>query len=194
MGVKMNQILKRTKQVFRAIGIGEIVITTIMLVMILAVILVQVFMRKVFNQPNAWAEEIAIYLFIWITMIGSSIAMKMQRHITIRTFISALSKIPQFIIRIAVQVIMVWVSIFILIQIPKILRVEFMSNTVALPINIPRAWFFSIPLLYSMISLSVILLYYIISTVNEFLGGTALTSILDPEMLEMEDEMEEIVL
>jgi hypothetical protein len=69
-----------------------------------------------------------------------------------------------------------------------------MSNTVALPINIPRAWFFSIPLLYSMISLSVILLYYIISTVNEFLGGTALTSILDPEMLEMQDEMEEIVL
>ena len=45
-----------------------------------------------------------------------------------------------------------------------------------------------------MISLSVILLYYIISTVNEFLGGTALTSILDPEMLEMQDEMEEIVL
>lgn len=190
----MNQLLKNIKKFLHAVGIGELIITTVLLSMILAVIIVQVVMRKVFNQPNAWAEEVAVYLFIWITMIGSSIAMKMQRHITIKTFVSTLPKIPQFIIRISIYAVMATVTAYILIQIPKILRVELMSKTVALPVNIPRAWFFSIPLLYSMMSLCLLVIYYILASVNEFCGGSELTSILDPEILEMHEDVGEIQL
>lgn len=40
------------------------------LVLLFAVTILQVFFRYVLNNPLPWPEEIACYLFIWITYIG----------------------------------------------------------------------------------------------------------------------------
>jgi TRAP-type C4-dicarboxylate transport system permease small subunit len=188
----MKSMLKGTRKILRAVGLFEIGAVTFMLAMTLVLILVQVFMRKVFNQPNAWAEEAAIYLFIWITMVGSSIAMKMLRHITIKTFVSSLNRGPKFILRLFVYIGMTATVILVLVNMPKILKVEFMSKTVALPIQLPRAYFFSIPLLYSMFSILVCQIYYILACIQEFITGNEMNSIMEPDFLEIKDTYEGI--
>ncbi|MCR4431290.1 MAG: TRAP transporter small permease [Tepidanaerobacteraceae bacterium] len=46
----------------------------------IAVTFAQVFFRFVLNSPLAWSEELARYLFVWITFIGASIALHRWGH------------------------------------------------------------------------------------------------------------------
>jgi TRAP-type C4-dicarboxylate transport system permease small subunit len=54
-----------------------------------AVVLVsiQVFLRYVFNAPQAWAEEVGRYLFVWSVFLGSAAALAEDRHIRITVLI-----------------------------------------------------------------------------------------------------------
>jgi TRAP-type transport system small permease protein len=52
---------------------------------LLAVMVIAVFMQVLFrfflDQPLAWTEELARYLLIWITFLGSAYAMSIKAHI-----------------------------------------------------------------------------------------------------------------
>ncbi|SFV30700.1 TRAP-type C4-dicarboxylate transport system, small permease component [Devosia crocina] len=56
---------------------------TAILVTISVVLVVQVFMRYFVNSPLVWAEELARYLLVWCTMIGTSLAVRESRHIVV---------------------------------------------------------------------------------------------------------------
>lgn len=43
----------------------------------------QVVLRTVFNNPQAWAEEVSRYLFAWIVFLGSAVAFARGTHIRI---------------------------------------------------------------------------------------------------------------
>lgn len=47
------------------------------------IIFVQVVLRYVFASPFSWAEELARYLLIWITCLGSAYAIRDGMHISI---------------------------------------------------------------------------------------------------------------
>ena len=59
---------------------------TVLMAAMTAIIALQVFYRYVLNQPLTWSEEIARYLMIWITFLGSAMAVKYSEHIGV-TFI-----------------------------------------------------------------------------------------------------------
>jgi len=46
-------------------------------------IFVQVLMRYVFSSPFMWAEEVARYLLVWISCLGSAYAVRKGMHISI---------------------------------------------------------------------------------------------------------------
>lgn len=48
---------------------------------------VQIFMRYVVQESLTWSEEIARYLFIWVSYIGVSYAVKMNAHIRVEAAI-----------------------------------------------------------------------------------------------------------
>lgn len=54
-----------------------------------AVVLVsiQVFLRYVFNAPQAWAEEVGRYLFVWSVFLGAAVALAEDGHIRITVLI-----------------------------------------------------------------------------------------------------------
>lgn len=62
---------------------SEIYLLTAILVAMSVVLVAQVFMRYVVNDPLVWAEELARYLLIWCTMIGTSLAVRESRHIVV---------------------------------------------------------------------------------------------------------------
>nr|WP_206699262.1 TRAP transporter small permease [Brevibacillus agri] len=58
----------------------RLVIIALLAVMVVAVFL-QVLFRFFLDQPLAWTEELARYLLIWITFLGSAYAMAIKAHI-----------------------------------------------------------------------------------------------------------------
>ena len=61
----------------------ERIIVTVILVITSITLVVQVFMRYVLAEPLVWAEELARFLLVWCTMVGSSLAVKESRHIIV---------------------------------------------------------------------------------------------------------------
>ena len=48
-----------------------------------AVIFLQVVNRYVFNSPIAWTEEVARFLFVWLSFLGAFLAIRANAHINI---------------------------------------------------------------------------------------------------------------
>jgi len=57
---------------------------------IFTVVLLQVFMRYVLGAPLVWSEELARYLFIWISYLGWVFATRSGTHIRISAFFNVL--------------------------------------------------------------------------------------------------------
>ncbi|WP_103104784.1 TRAP transporter small permease [Brevibacillus reuszeri] len=60
-------------------------ITRLIVIALLAIMVVAVFLQVLFrfflDMPLAWTEELARYLLIWITFLGSAYAMAIKAHI-----------------------------------------------------------------------------------------------------------------
>jgi TRAP-type C4-dicarboxylate transport system permease small subunit len=55
------------------------VLTTLLLIVMSA----QVLWRYVFNDPIYWSEELARYLFVWLTFLAASMAFRDHKHMAV---------------------------------------------------------------------------------------------------------------
>jgi TRAP-type C4-dicarboxylate transport system permease small subunit len=60
----------------------DAVLVLMMIVMAGSVVL-QVASRYVFNRPTSWSEELARYLFVWITFLGAAVVIRKRRHVDV---------------------------------------------------------------------------------------------------------------
>lgn len=63
----------------------EILLVTLISAMS-TLIIAQIFMRFAIGSSITWSEELARYLFIWMTWIGTSYAVKKHAHIRVTAF------------------------------------------------------------------------------------------------------------
>lgn len=68
------------KAVAKINKLTRFVVILLLMLMVIAVSL-QVLFRFFLDQPLAWTEELARYLLIWITFLGSAYAMSIRAHI-----------------------------------------------------------------------------------------------------------------
>jgi TRAP-type C4-dicarboxylate transport system permease small subunit len=64
----------------RLLGRLEAWLLAAMVAAITAVTFAQVFTRYVLGDPLIWTEEVARYLFVWITLVGGAAAVRLHRH------------------------------------------------------------------------------------------------------------------
>ena len=80
-------------------------IAVLCMVLILVLVLAQVVMRYVFNTPLTWSEELAVFVMIWLTFIGSLICMRDNEHIEVTILVDhmprALKRIVMIFSRLA---------------------------------------------------------------------------------------------
>ncbi len=100
----------------------------LVILMALAVIIVtaQVVTRYVLKVPLPWSEEIARYLFLWLTWVGASYATKERKHINIDVVYQMLSPLGQKFCLIVST--LVWI-VFLVIM--SILSVQLTSSVFA---------------------------------------------------------------
>ena len=65
-----NRVLVRLE----TLAAGGLVIT------VAAVVLLQVLMRYLFAYPNPWSEEVSRFCFIWVSLLGASLAVEHRAH------------------------------------------------------------------------------------------------------------------
>lgn len=85
----------------------------LVIIMSLAVIIValQVVTRYCLKIPLPWSEEIARYLFLWLTWVGASFATKERRHVNIDVVYQKLPKNYQHLCTIVSTI--VWIGFLV---------------------------------------------------------------------------------
>jgi len=161
----MKTLLKKYDRCLFAIGIVELALGIICLVTIVVCIFGQVISRYAFGKPLVWVEEFSTYCFIWSVYLGAAYALIKGRHIRVTTL---LEKFP-FGMQRLVAILTYGSLIFFLVVLIRNGLMQFVmegpQHTIALPTNIPRKYFFSVPFL---ISCSSMLLTSIYLLLNQF--------------------------
>lgn len=79
----------------------EIAVAICVAILVLDV-LWQVFTRKVLNNPSQWTEELAIFLLIWVSLLGAAVALSLGAHLGIDYFVGKLSRTKRIFTEIVV--------------------------------------------------------------------------------------------
>ena len=66
--------LNRVLVALETYAAGALVIT------VCVVVLLQVLMRYLVAQPNPWSEEVSRFAFIWVSLLGASLAVEHRAH------------------------------------------------------------------------------------------------------------------
>lgn len=119
--------MKVLKRINDFLGWIEKGILGLFVAVMFAVVFGQVFFRYVLNAPSPWTEELARYLFIWISMIGAAYGVKQQSHFGFEMLVKKLSPRMQTAGHYAVQLcmgILVFVLIFYGLRMLKIVSFQ----------------------------------------------------------------------
>ena len=154
----------------------EIFLGIIMISIIVVCIFSQVFSRYALGRPLVWVEELSTYCFIWGTFLGASIGLKQARHIKIRVISSFM---PENMQRWLSFFIYLCIAIFCFVMITQGIRamgVESRQHTIALPIRLPKKYFYSWPLTLAFASMFLTSMYYLaIEGIRQWTTGMNLT-------------------
>jgi TRAP-type C4-dicarboxylate transport system permease small subunit len=161
-----KRVLDRIGAVEQGFGV------TLILLMVVA-ITVQVFTRYALGRPIAWVEESATYAFIWMVFVGASLGLKRGRHILIATFGSHLPPRIAAAMRMLVWALVLVMLVVMIDQGMKVMGIEGRSKTISLPIELPRSWFYSLPLTMAAASMTITAIYLFLEELPALAGRAA---------------------
>lgn len=118
----------------------ETAVVLLMAVMVSAILL-QVFCRFVLGNPLSWSEELARYVFVWITFLGAAVAYRHGAHIIVETIVVLLPRRAQVMLAWLVDALMVIALLVLLVQGAKIAQVN--ANVDATMLQIPMSWVYA---------------------------------------------------
>ena len=78
-------------------------------------VLWQVFTRKVLNNPSKWTEELAIFLLIWVSLLGAAVAFGRGAHLGIDYFVQKLAKKKRQFTEIVVFALVLIFSLYVMV-------------------------------------------------------------------------------
>jgi len=63
-----------------------------------------VFFRYVLNDSIVWAEELARYLFVWLTFVGGGLGVGRNIHVGVDSIVEMMAAKPKLIVLICVEI------------------------------------------------------------------------------------------
>ena len=101
------------------------------------VVFLQLFARYVLNDSPGWTEEIARYLLIGVTFIGSVTAMRKGTHIAVEAVFKYLAPRARHGLLLAIDLI---VALFCLFLALTAAQLSLLTNQFMVTINVSKAW------------------------------------------------------
>jgi TRAP-type C4-dicarboxylate transport system permease small subunit len=173
-------MIEPCRRLLGLLGRLEQALVVLLLVNIVLNILAQVISRYFFGKPLVWVEEIATYSFIWATFLGAALALKYDRHVKIDTFVARLPERPGAVARAVVFLVIMALLATILPSLVSAIEVEMRRSSIALPVQIPSGWFFSVPLAVGVVSMLLTAVFKVVVELRFALGGEPPPLIMRP--------------
>ncbi|MEO9337831.1 TRAP transporter small permease [Mesorhizobium sp. SB112] len=120
----------------------------VLMIFIVGSIALQTFTRYAFGRPITWVEEAGVYAFIWVTFVGAAYGAKQGKLIKVELISHSFGEAGLRRILMISQVFMIAGCGYLAWITPSVIAIEGRSSTISLPIDVPRAWFYSVPLFY----------------------------------------------
>lgn len=114
------------------------IILMIFLAAMCIVLALQVFFRYVLNTPLIWSEEVARYLFVWITFIGAGYGVRKHLHIEMTFLFIKLPKQAQKVIQIIINIIAIIAFAYIIPESIKFMKSQHIlsATTFSMPLSV----------------------------------------------------------
>jgi TRAP-type C4-dicarboxylate transport system permease small subunit len=157
----MKKVIKGMNKAGDAIDKVNCALIALMMLGMFVVVMLNVIVRIVASKSLPWSSELAPYLMVWASFLGSVVACKRKMHVAIDVLINALHGIPQKI----VYGIMYFLILFAL----GILTYAGWTQTVAQMQQYSITMHFSIGYIYVSMPISgVLMIYYTVLHMLEF--------------------------
>jgi TRAP-type C4-dicarboxylate transport system permease small subunit len=167
----MNGFLDRYSVLLHKIGRGERWIAIVLLAVIVVCIFGQVVSRYAFGLPLVWVEELSTYAFIWCVFIGASMALKQNRHIKILSFVSRLPQKRQLFFREVTDGVILFFCLLLAVNGFKAMAIfEWNQRTIALPVELPRFLFYSLPFILGSFSMALTTAHDLLAAMSGWAG------------------------
>jgi TRAP-type C4-dicarboxylate transport system permease small subunit len=111
-----NRIVRLISRLDDNLAKGEATALVAMVGVMTGVVFLQVLYRYVFTQPLQWSEELARYLFVWLSILGAALALQKKGHFGLDLFYKMLSSRSRRMVQIAAYLLMGMVIFVILFQ------------------------------------------------------------------------------
>jgi TRAP-type C4-dicarboxylate transport system permease small subunit len=191
----MDRALALWWRALTLLGQAERVAGVFLIALMVITITIQVVTRYAFGQPLVWVEELATYSFIWSVFLGAALGLKEMRHIRIETFLDRIKPRSGALFRAALYALVLVCSVALASHALDIMEVERRSETMSLPINVGRHWFYSVPLFTGLASMALTSAYFIAAYLALAMDGRVVDAerdIVERRRIEHEAEEEEL--
>jgi len=91
-----------------------IVVATLAMTITFIVMVTQVILRRVFNAPIIWAEDLSVFFFIWITFLGATVLFQRKTLSSVDTVVMLLPIKMRTMVQVIVDFIIAVSSIYLL--------------------------------------------------------------------------------
>lgn len=162
----INYLYNKFRLFIKVIGRIELYIGVLILIILVGVLFINCVARYVFNNPLPWAEEFAVYCFVWLTFLGAACAFNQRKHIKINVFPEAMSIRTKNNLKIFCYILILSLTIFLIIHGIKAMSLQKAIHTIAFPIKISSMYFFAFPLVLSSVSMLITCIFFIFEVLN----------------------------
>jgi TRAP-type C4-dicarboxylate transport system permease small subunit len=123
--------------------------------------------RYIFNIPLPWAEEFAVYCYVWLAFIGAACAFNQKSHLKMEVLSEKMSVKTKKWLQIFIFFFIEILLIFLIVQGFKAMSLQRAKYTIALPIRISSMYFFAFPLVLSSVSMLITGIFFILEILND---------------------------
>jgi TRAP-type transport system small permease protein len=112
----MNPFVHRLTRIDHFLAKGEALVLITLVVVMTVVVLLQVIYRYLLTQPLHWSEELARYLFVWISLLGAALSVQRRGHFGMDFFFRMLPDKGRRFLTFVIYLLMGVVVLVLLIQ------------------------------------------------------------------------------
>lgn len=139
----------------------QIIAGVLILTTIVVTVTAGIFSRYVFNSPFPWTEELATFLFIWLSFLGAGVAAARRKHVVVDFWSQKIKGVRAGLVKMFIStMVMVFLALTaygaILLQ-PKT------STHASVALNIPKNYYYLPVLVIAIYMLLVYLVEFILA-------------------------------
>jgi len=136
----MNTFLRSLTRFDNLLAKAEAMVLVLLVAVMTLIVFLQVVYRYVLIQPLHWSEELARYLFIWLSILGATLGLQKRGHFGLDFFYRMLPDQKRRFLQFLIHLFVGCVILVILIQGVKLVQATVLQNSPAMGVSMGWAY------------------------------------------------------